>query len=74
MHFTVPGDVAELMPVMPGDDCLAGSGCRCHIDVEYDGNTAYVYWLLDPLAESCPVCVAHAVESPFVFNLDEELG
>lgn len=73
VNFTIPPDVVELMPVLPGDDCLGGSLCGCHLEVEYDSNTVYVYWLLDPTKESCGVCIAHAIESPFTFSI-EDLG
>lgn len=64
---TVPQEVVLNMPVLPGDDCLGGSNCHCWLDVEEDDYAYYVHWVLDPTAESCPVCIAHAVESPYVF-------
>ena len=72
VHFTLPSDAIDLMSILPGDDCAAGAGCRCHLEVEYDGNSIYIYWVLDPLSESCPICIAHSIESPFVFNIEEE--
>lgn len=72
INFTIPQDVADLMPVLPGDDCLGGSYCGCGLQLEVDDDgTHYVYWQLDPLKESCPVCIAHAIESPFVFTAEE---
>jgi hypothetical protein len=73
VHFTVPADVIGLMPVLPGDDCLGGSACKCGLNTEVDSDgTIYVYWNLDPLAESCPICIAHSIESPFVFTLEDQ--
>lgn len=72
INFTVPTNVADLMPVLPGDDCLGGSLCGCSLQVEVDDDgTHYVYWLIDPAKESCPVCIAHAIESPFVFTAED---
>jgi len=71
VHGTVPQEISLLMPVLPGDDCLGGSNCHCWLDVEEDDRNYYVYWMLDPASESCPVCVAHSIESPFVFEKAE---
>lgn len=68
VFFSLPYDVATLMPVLPGEDCLGGDRCRCHLEVEEDAHTIYVYWVLDPAAESCEVCIAHAIESPYRFE------
>jgi len=72
IHGTVPQDVSEMMPVLPGDDCYGV--CACWLDVEEDEDNYYVYWMLNPHAESCPVCIAHAMESPFVFEKPREEG
>lgn len=69
IHGTVPREISILMPVLPGDDCYGV--CRCWLDVEEDDYAYYVHWVLDPAAESCPVCIAHALESPFVFDKAE---
>lgn len=76
IHGNVPQEVSLMMPVLPGDDCLGS--CHCWLDVEEDDYAYYVYWVLDPVSESCPVCVAHALESPFIFEktadeIEEEL-
>lgn len=73
VNFTIPPDAADLMPVLPGDDCLAGSLCHCSLSSEVDTDgTLYVYWNLDPTSESCGVCIAHSIESPFVFTLEDQ--
>lgn len=70
IYYDTPQDVADLMPVLPGDDCLGI--CRCGLDVSYDDEgTAYVDWVLDPTAEHCIVCLSHAESSPFVFTAEE---
>jgi uncharacterized protein YdaT len=75
VRFSLPEGIAELMGVLPGDDCLGGSLCGCDLQVEMDDDGgAYVYWVLDPLKESCAVCIAHAVESPYYFSPEEVLG
>jgi len=75
VQFSIPEGISELMGVLPGDDCLGGSMCRCSLDVEFDvDGGAYVYWVLDPLAESCAVCIAHALESPYYFSPEEVAG
>lgn len=71
IQYTLPADIIGLMPVIPGDDCLGDGLCHCHLSVEYsDDGTAFVYWVLDPASESCEVCIAHALESPFVFTAE----
>lgn len=72
VNFTVPADVASLMPSLPGDLCYGGSLCGCSLQVEHDSDgNAYVYWLLDPVKESCPACIALAVDSPYIFTREE---
>lgn len=73
VNFSIPLDIAGLMSVLPGDDCLGGDLCGCYLTVDYDDDgTAYVYWNLDPAKESCEVCIAHAIESPFVFTVGDQ--
>lgn len=75
INYTVPKDIVELMGVLPGDDCLGDGLCGCSLEVEFDSDgTAYVYWVLDPMKESCAVCIAHAVESPYIFTAEEVAG
>ena len=72
---SIPPDIVELMGVLPGDDCLGGFQCKCSLQVEFDSDgTAYVYWVVDPLAEHCVVCLGHAAESPYVFSPEEVAG
>lgn len=73
VQFSLPEGVSELMGVLPGDDCYGGpSLCGCSLDVEFDADGGvYVYWVLDPLKESCAVCIAHAIESPYYFSPEE---
>lgn len=73
VYYSVPADVADLMPVLPGDDCLGI--CKCALDVSYDDDgTVYVDWVLDPLAEHCVVCLSHVMDSPYVFTAEQLLG
>jgi len=73
--YTIPIDVVELMPYLPGEDCLGGDLCHCSLDVQYNSDgDALVYWQLDPGSESCEVCITHALESPFVFVAAELRG
>lgn len=76
VQFSLPEGVAELMGVLPGDDCLGGPAlCGCSLQVEMDSDGgAYVYWVLDPLKETCAVCAAHAIESPYYFSPEEVAG
>lgn len=72
MNYKLSPEAAYLMPVLPGDDCLGGSLCKCSLEEErLDDGTILVHWLLDPTAESCAVCIAHAVESPYTFEPQE---
>lgn len=66
--FTIPIDLAALMPVLPSDDCKGGSLCGCFLTVEEDDENYYVIWNLDPAKEHCDICFEHAtVDSPFTF-------
>jgi hypothetical protein len=72
MNYKLEPEVAAIMPVLPGDDCLGGSLCKCSLQTEVDiSGNIMVHWELDPVSEHCPVCVAHAVESPFVFTAED---
>jgi len=72
VNFSVPPNVADLMGVLPGDDCLGGGQCKCVLNIEQDDEGGmYVYWILDPIADHCAVCVAHALESPYYFTPEE---
>lgn len=72
VYYNTPADVADLMPILPGDDCLGGPNlCGCALDVSYDEDgTAYVDWVLDPMKEHCAICLMHAGET-FVFTPEE---
>lgn len=76
IYYSIPEDVAALMPFLPGDLCLGGPGlCKCHIEVSYDDEgTAFVDWVLDPVAEHCSPCIAASMESPFVFSARDLMG
>jgi len=74
IRYTIPADVADFMPVLPGDDCLGGDLCRCHLEVEVYENDVFVYWIVDPAAESCEVCLSHAIESPYIFTFEDRSG
>lgn len=67
--YTIPLDVAMMMPVLPGDDCLGN--CHCFLEVEDSRTRIVVHWILDPSVENCVVCIEHATESPFVFSLGD---
>jgi hypothetical protein len=70
--FSVPMAVVALMPGLPGEICLGQNLCGCWLDVEMDdeGNV-YVYWMVDPLKESCIVCLDMESQNPFVFSAEE---
>lgn len=71
--YTVPTDIASLMPFLPGEDCLGDGLCGCHLEIEFDTDgTAYVTWVLDPAKESCEVCIGHTIESPFIFTREQQ--
>ena len=71
-QFSVPDGAVELMGVIPSDVCMGSVLCGCIFDVEIDidGGMA-VWWVLDPAKESCEVCIAGAVASPYYFSPDE---
>lgn len=70
--FTVPMAVVALMPGLPGEICYGQNLCGCHLEVEVDdkGNVA-VYWIINPLKESCEACLGMEAASPFVFTAEE---
>lgn len=71
VNFSIPPGIGGLMPYLPGDDCLGGANCHCTLDVQYVEDEIHVYWLLDPMSHNCVVCIEHAAESPFVFNVED---
>jgi len=72
IFYTLPYSVTQLMPGLPGEICLGNGLCGCYLDVQFDdeGNAA-VYWVVDPLKESCEVCLSMEAQSPFVFSREE---
>ena len=71
---TIPVDITFMMPYLPGDDCLGGSLCRCHLEYDEDDENYLVYWVVDPASESCIICLGHEADSPYVFSKAEVHG
>lgn len=67
VRYTIPFDVATMMPVLPGEDCLGRSRCRCWLTVNETADSYEVTWHLDPGSHNCEICTAHAASSPYVF-------
>jgi hypothetical protein len=72
IFYTVPNAVVSLMEGLPGEICLGNGLCGCHLDVQFDteGN-ATVNWIVDPIKESCEVCLGMQARSPFTFSREE---
>lgn len=68
VNFSIPPGIGDLMPYLPGDDCLGGANCHCTLDVQFVDDEIHVDWLLDPMSHNCVVCIEHAAESPYIFS------
>jgi len=67
VRYTVPFDVATMMPFLPGEDCLGRDRCRCWLTVNETEDSYEVTWHLDSGSHNCEVCMAHAASSPYIF-------
>ena len=52
-RFTIPDELAQELPAMPGIDCLGGGACGCQWTWEQVGNEIHAYWLLSPYKKHC---------------------
>lgn len=70
MHHVLPDWLVDILPAIPGVDCLGGGACGCQLAWETIGEEVEVYWLLDPFKEHCVNCISYAMEwSPLTLEL-----
>lgn len=72
-RFTIPGEIADLLPDLPGLSCLGGEACGCWLEWEIDeeGN-ALVWWHVNLIKQNCVVCLGLEVDwDPYVITYDE---
>lgn len=61
-RFTIPSVIADMLPALPGVDCLGGALCGCWLEWSMSGQTIEVYWLLNLSKEHCVLCVSYAAD------------
>lgn len=77
-RFTIPGELADMLPFLPGISCMGDGDCGCILEYDNDEEGYNVYWVRNPFKESCVVCLDLSVEwSPYKISyqeLEEEFG
>ena len=71
-RFTIPGELADLLPSLPGLSCLGGEACGCFLEFDSDEDGYYVYWYVNLFKQNCIICLDHAAEwSPLFISREE---
>lgn len=72
-RFTIPAVIADMLPALPGVDCLGGALCGCWLEWSISGNTIEVRWFLNISKEHCVNCVSYAAEwQPLELELPDQ--
>lgn len=61
-RFTIPAVIADMLPALPGVDCLGGALCGCWLEWSMSGQTIQVWWQLNLSKEHCVLCVDYAAK------------
>jgi hypothetical protein len=61
-RFTIPAVIADMLPALPGVDCLGGANCGCWLEWSVSGQVVEVRWFLTAFKEHCVNCMAFAAE------------
>lgn len=69
-RFKMTHDLFNLMPVLPGIDCLGDGKCGCTLEAEFTEDGATVTWYLGA-TEHCEICLGAWAASPYTFSADE---
>lgn len=71
-RFALPSVIADLLPALPGLDCLGGMLCGCWLEWEVTDSEIHVYWYTNPSKEHCVLCLDATVSwTPYTIPLDE---
>lgn len=74
VRHSLPDWLVDILPALPGVDCLGGAACGCQLAWEVSGDEVEVYWLLDPFKEHCINCLSLAMEwQPMTLELPMNL-
>lgn len=72
-RYTVPAVLADLLPALPGIDCLGQALCGCWLEWSVTDNVAEVRWFLLAGKEHCVNCVSFAAEwTPLEVDLPDQ--
>lgn len=71
-RFTLPGELADILPELPGLSCLGGEKCGCILEYDFDGHEYHVYWYVNPFKAHCVICADLAIEwDPYVVTIED---
>lgn len=72
-RYTLPDEVADILPAMPGVDCLGLDACGCWWEFEITrSGYLYAWWRVNLSKEHCPICMDYGMTySPFIAVLPD---
>ena len=71
-RYLIPASLADVLPALPGIDCLGGPACGCFLIWDVAGDSVEVLWKTTPGKETCVLCEDFAISwNPLVIPLDE---
>lgn len=72
-RYTLPDEIADILPAMPGVDCLGLDACGCWWEFEITrSGYLYAWWRVNLSKEHCPICMDYGVTySPFIAILPD---
>ncbi len=71
-RYTLPGELADMLPDLPGTSCLGGESCGCFLEFEFVDGEYHVYWYVNGIKEHCPVCIDLSIDwSPYIITKEE---
>jgi len=71
-RYTLPGELADLLPDLPGTSCLGGESCGCFLEYEFVDGEYHVYWYVNGIKEHCPICIDLSIDwSPYIITKEE---
>lgn|SRR5512139_987606 len=71
-RFSLPGPIADMLPSLPGISCLGDGDCGCILEWEVVDDAVYIYWIVNPFKQHCPVCADNGIEwGPYEILLEE---
>lgn len=72
-RYTLPDEVADILPAMPGVDCLGLDACGCWWEFEIKrSGYLYAWWRVNLSKEHCVICLDYSVEyAPFIAVLPD---